>query len=107
MSTSATAPAVVVCPEWCAFTQDEHLEELRSPVAGGDVHHKSAPDAWATLAHVRQADGSVLPDDGEPVILVYARQDVTRPKPSSSSATCRPHWPCCAPEPAYTRPDAR
>jgi hypothetical protein len=71
MTTTVEGP-VIVCPDWCSVTPDEHLEELASPIAAGDIHHKSAPSAWATVAVALQADGSTLPDDETPTILGYA-----------------------------------
>lgn len=77
MSAAVTSPRIV-CLDWCTVSREEHLEELRDPFVEGDVHHRSAPQAWATLAHMVSADG--VPHEGDdpaPSLRIYAREVAT------------------------------
>jgi hypothetical protein len=72
MSGPLLAPDIV-CPDWCQLSRTDHLEQLAEPISGGDVVHKSAPHAWATVSLVRRADGSATEGDQPASVLVYAR----------------------------------
>jgi hypothetical protein len=72
-----TPQPTIVCPPWCGITGQEHLEQLAQSSTDPDVHHKSAPAAWATVAQVLRADGVSSDDDQPPAIVGYAEGDLT------------------------------
>jgi hypothetical protein len=76
VSAVALVPSwTVVCPELCSVPQAEHLPGLREPFADDAVLHKSAPNAWATVAQVLGTDGSSAGHDEKPRVLDFA-QDI-------------------------------